>query len=82
MAGAKERWLLFQDLQIVMEKIDPVATRAFELASEYQLSSAYDAAYLAIAERLGAVLVTADERLLNAVQSKLKWVKTLRDFEP
>ena len=82
MAGAKERWLLFQDLQIVMEKIDPVGTRALELASEYQLSSAYDAAYLAIAEQLGAVLVTADERLLNAVQSKLRWVKTLRDFEP
>lgn len=80
--GARERWQLFQELQIVLEKIEPEGTRALELASEYQLASAYDAAYLALAEQAGAVLVTADERLLNVLQGRLGWVKALWDFEP
>lgn len=39
--------------------------------------SAYDAAYLALADRLDEEFVTADERLYNAVHSKLSWVKRL-----
>lgn len=39
--------------------------------------SAYDAAYLALAHRLGENLVTADQRLYNAVHRKLKWVTWL-----
>jgi predicted nucleic acid-binding protein len=43
------------------------------LARRYQ-RTAYDAAYLALAYRLGENFVTADERLYNAVHEKLKWV--------
>lgn len=46
------------------------------LARHFQ-RSAYDAAYIALAYRLQEDLVTADERLYNAVHSKLKWVKLL-----
>jgi predicted nucleic acid-binding protein len=50
--------------------------RAAYLASHYHLPAAYDAHYLALAERLNAELWTTDGRLVNAVKSgKLEWVK-------
>ena len=46
------------------------------MARRFQLS-AYDAAYLALAERLGETLMTGDERLFRAVDEKLEWVKLI-----
>ena len=42
--------------------------------------SAYDAAYLALAEAQSENLITADERLYNAVHSKLKRVLWLAEY--
>lgn len=39
--------------------------------------SAYDAAYLALAEREGIPLLTGDKRLYNALQDRLTWVQWL-----
>ncbi|MBC8099768.1 MAG: type II toxin-antitoxin system VapC family toxin [Armatimonadetes bacterium] len=41
--------------------------RAYELAEQLSLPTAYDAQYLAVAEHLGCDFWTADERLYNAV---------------
>lgn len=55
---------------------EDIHRRALFLASQYRLPAAYDAHYLALAERLNAELWTTDERLENAVKSgKLTWVK-------
>lgn len=48
--------------------------QALALAGRFALPAAYDAHYLALAERLGATFVTTDQRLANAVQSALPWV--------
>lgn len=48
--------------------------RALALAKHLELSTAYDAHYLALAERLGAEFWTADHQLVNTVSSVLPWV--------
>jgi predicted nucleic acid-binding protein len=48
--------------------------RALELAQTLELPAAYDAHYLALAERLGAEFWTADRHLARRVQDSLPWV--------
>ncbi len=51
--------------------------RASDLADQLGRPVAYDTHYLALAEHLACDFWTADERLTNAVQSTLPWVKWL-----
>jgi len=48
--------------------------RAMGIALQFALPAAYNAHYLALAERLGAELWTADQRLHQAVKDTLTWV--------
>lgn len=48
--------------------------RAIELARQFNLPAAYDAHYLALAERLDAEFWTCDRRLVQAVRSTYDWV--------
>lgn len=51
--------------------------RAFYIADRLGRPAAYDAHYLAVAEYLDCEFWTADQRLVNAVQGSLSWVKWL-----
>lgn len=53
--------LHIEDSPVLLEK-------AWDIAHRYG-RSVYDSLYLALAERLGAAMVTADKRLYNAIQS-------------
>lgn len=49
---------------------DALLKRGYELATQYNRPTAYDAQYLALAERLSCNFWTADERMFNAVKDK------------
>lgn len=55
--------------------------RVFELACTYE-RSAYNRAYLALAEQMGSKLVTGDRRLDDVVKEHLPWVLWIGDYSP
>jgi predicted nucleic acid-binding protein len=62
-ARAEEAIQDYLDLRIERYPHDPLLLRAWQLRSNF---TAYDAAYVALAERLEATLVTLDQRLASA----------------
>lgn len=54
----------------------PLLPRALELAKQFQ-QTVYDCLYVALAEREGCELVTADDKLIRAVQPALPFVVAL-----
>jgi predicted nucleic acid-binding protein len=65
----------FLALHITLATPAGLYDRALELADQHNLSAAYDAHYLALAQLLGCELWTADQRLVNAVVAALPFVK-------
>jgi len=59
-----------------------ISTQAMKLAHRFKLPAAYDAHYLALAERENCEYWTADTRLWNSVKNKLSWVHWLGDYQP
>lgn len=62
-------------LPITLHTDDDLHLRALEFAAQFNLPAAYDAHYLALAEKLGAEFWTADRRLASAVHHHLEWVR-------
>lgn len=58
------------------------SVRAVQIAGDLGLPATYDAQYLAVAERFGCELWTADERLSDAVSSRLSWVRWIGEVSP
>ncbi len=56
-----------QGLPVFLADLPEDAHRAYDLSRRYDEHPVYDMVYLALAERLSAVLVTADARLLGRV---------------
>jgi predicted nucleic acid-binding protein len=80
--GAALRWQAFSDLQITLVDTSTLAARIVELSLAHRRPSVYDMTYVALAEHLQATMVTADERLLNAVAPALPYVIPLWAFHP
>ena len=78
-AGVRIRdTLMAEPVQLMID--DALLRRGYELATRFNRPTAYDAQYLAVAERLQCDFWTADERLFNAVKQDFAWVKWLGDF--
>jgi predicted nucleic acid-binding protein len=71
--------LLEYPVQLLMD--DTLLKRGYELATQYNRPTAYDAQYVAVAERLGCEFWTADERLFNTLKGSLSWVKWLGHYQ-
>jgi predicted nucleic acid-binding protein len=56
--------------------------RAWEIASEFQFPTVYDATYLALAELSQCEFWTADEKLFKQVRDKLTYVQWLGNYFP
>jgi predicted nucleic acid-binding protein len=56
--------------------------KAMEFADRFRLPAAYDAYFLALAERQSCELWTADTRMWRAVRGHLDWVHTLESYSP
>lgn len=69
----------FQQLQIARRGFAEFASQTFQLSGKYQ-RSAYDSAYMALAQACGITFVTGDKRLFNAVGLALPWVKWIGDY--
>jgi predicted nucleic acid-binding protein len=54
--------------------------RALIVADQYNIPSAYDAHYVALAELAGAILWTNHERLLRLLAGKLPFVRWIADY--
>jgi predicted nucleic acid-binding protein len=68
----------FEGLSIALE---PVTWQQILPLAQRFGRSAYDAAYLALAEATGLPLVTGDQRMYNAVYEQLPWIKWIGDYE-
>jgi predicted nucleic acid-binding protein len=65
------------DYPVTFYEDDALLLAAYELAEAFNHPRAYDAQYLALAERLDCAFWTADERLYNAVRGafpRARWV--------
>jgi len=66
----------------IINEDDELSLRALELAGKLGQSKAYDAFYLALAEKLVVEFWTGDERLANRCRRdlKLNWVHSISEF--
>jgi predicted nucleic acid-binding protein len=58
----------------------PLQDATFKLAVKHN-RSAYDSAYVALAQTRGVWFFTGDKRLFNAVNHSLDWVKWIGDYQ-
>jgi predicted nucleic acid-binding protein len=74
--------VLLSELELDFSQDPYLSTRAIELANKYGLPATYDAHFLALAEREGCELWTADSRMWRTVQGKIPWVRDLSEYQP
>lgn len=79
---AQLSWEQLQEIPVELVDMASLRRRAWDISIELQQAHVYDAVYLALAEARGCEFWTADQRLFNAAQNRLPFVKSLRDFNP
>jgi predicted nucleic acid-binding protein len=85
--GVRRKRVTDEDAKAILIAIDGLGIETEAVAWQQVLPmarqfgrSAYDAAYLALAEARGESLITGDEKLYNAVHNHLDWVQWIGDL--
>lgn len=81
-AEADEVLSTFLTFSIGLAVPEGLYEQALRLARQFDRPTVYDTHYVALAEIAGCELWTADQRLLNALGGRLKFVKPLHSFRP
>lgn len=79
---ARQQLAAFLAIPVTLRAPRTLYRRALEIAQEHDLPAAYDAHYVALAERLRCVLWTDDQRLLRALGGRLTFVRSIVDYGP
>lgn len=74
---ADEALRIIESLEIAYRQPETIRQSTWELARRFNLRTAYDAFYLAVAQDEGSSLWTGDKRLYNTIKDQLKWVHVL-----
>ena len=74
------RKILLTGLELNFTEDSGLSIKAMELADRFNLPATYDSHYLALAEREGCELWTADMRLWNSIKGKLTWVRLMSEY--
>jgi len=69
----------FISLEIKLKNLSLFYPKVLEYSRVYN-RSVYDASYLALADKEGIILITADGEMYDAVKKDLKWVRWLGDI--
>lgn len=79
-AEGEEAFETFSRLPVRLSQRKGLFPLSWQLAKQFNRPRAYDTSYLAVAQMYRCDLWTADEKLYNAVKTKLSWVKWLGDY--
>jgi predicted nucleic acid-binding protein len=79
---ASERLSLFLGFEVRLTTPPGLYQTALYLAHDFARPAVYDMHYVALAQIAGCELWTADQRLLNAVGSRLPFVRALATYSP
>lgn len=80
LAQAQEALDVVVGFGVRLEEEPELHHRALALAHQLDRPTPYDAHYLALAELRGCEAWTGDERLYNAVRSRLPWVRWIATY--
>ena len=72
--------LLRKKLKVDFPRTPDLSIRALELTHRFSLQATHDPHFLALAEREGCELWTADKRMWRVVKDQLDWVHWLGDY--
>jgi len=70
----------FAQFSFIRCDFSSISGRTFQLSGQHQ-RTAYDSAYIALAQAQGMWFFTGDKRLFNAAGQTLAWVKWLGDYQ-